>query len=137
MGLEGEQSDALGPFLARYAVPKSARPDLPGRYCDFREQWVADTAQGPVAVAVAVHAHAHSAEAAIAGADRLDPDRRLLDSTATDTAVGGEQTDSPIDGWLAAMATFTEQGGEQADNPAAEFLCLITVTKVEGETTDS
>lgn len=124
------------PFLARFAVPRTPSADLPGRYCSDLDQWVIDTSAGPFP-AVQNNCSQLATETRVGG-EQSDRSADFPLAAATHTAVSAEQDDRSVDNWTAAMATITEVNAEQADYGDQRFtLQMLTVTKVDGEHTDS
>lgn len=109
--------------------------DLPGRYCPDRDQWVIDTSAGPLP-AVEYNCSQLATETRVGG-EQSDSNADFPLAAATHTAVSAEQDDQSVHNWTAAMATVTEVNAEQADYGESKIMLeMLTVTKVEGEHTD-
>jgi hypothetical protein len=135
MSLETCETENIRPFLTRFAVPREAEFDLPGRYCAEQDLWVVDGPEGPTPMAADASGELQTLTR-VQG-EQTDRGNRGME-LGTHTAVGGEQDDRSRDLIVAEMATITEVGGEKPDKANhMAWLQMATVTKVEGEGSDA
>ena len=127
--------DAPRPYLLRFAVPRRAQADVPGRYSVAHDQWVVDTPEGIVPL-VDLDGSDLITETRVGG-EGSDAHPLAASAMITETAVDAEGLDHSAP-WSGAFVTITEVGGEQTDSATgADLLDLITMTKVEGEAADA
>ncbi len=136
MSLRTRDAEDVRPFLTRFAVPRAAALNLPGRYCAEQNLWIVDGPNGPTPM-VAQAASELITRTRVNG-EQTDHGDNCSIEMGTHTAVGGEQDDKSKDLILAAMGTITEVGGEQLHKEnQMPWLQMATVTKVEGEGPDA
>ena len=136
MSLRTRSAENVRPFLTRFAVPRTAEPNLPGRYCAEQNLWTVDGPNGPTPMVA--HASSELITRTRVNGEQTDRGDDCSIEMATHTSVVGEQDDKSKDLILAAMGTITEVAGEQLDNSNhMPWLQMATVTKVEGEGPDA
>jgi hypothetical protein len=114
-----QEPGGVQPLLTRFGVARTGHFELPGRYCDERQVWVVDTADGPNPI---IQSGTHLAATA---------------ELATKTDVQRER-DDPGQIWPVELSTKTAHQVERDDvDPRLAYVCeLITVTRIAPEQTD-
>jgi len=112
MSLRCQNAESVRPFLTRFAVPRTAEPELPGHYCAERSLWVIETPEGLVPLAT-----------------------QASSQLITVTKVEGEQIDCAMD--FSLMGTHTSVKMEQDDKSnGMSLLAMATITEVSSEQPD-
>ena len=108
-----QSAESVRPFLARFAVPRTAEPELPGYYSADRSLWVIETPQG--IVPLATQASSQLQTLTKVHGEQTDCTTDFAQMVATHTRVRMEQDDNMNGFCVFAMATITEVASEKPD----------------------
>jgi hypothetical protein len=109
-------NESVVPFLARFAVPRTGDPEIPGHYDPAMNLWVIDGSAGPMPIVDSQMPLVELATKTEVVPEQDDPGSSYLSELATKTAARGEQDDLRVTrSWHLALETTTKIAKERVD----------------------